>query len=108
MFKTPPEVSKLRHSNFHTCTTDYLKYLRYTFSFPSDNCSLSYRSSTQQHDLEASRVVFGHSEKFIGRRFAVHNSVHSITFIAELSCEMLRALSSKTKSVGADQSVIFN
>ena len=46
VFKTPPEVSKLRHSNFHTCTSDYLKYLRYTFSFPSDNCSLSYWSST--------------------------------------------------------------
>ena len=34
--------------------------------------------------------------------------VSSKTFIAELSFEMLRALLSRTKYVGTDQSVIFN
>ena len=58
--------------------------------------------------MEASRVVFGHSKKFIDRRYAVYNSVDSITIDAELSFEMLRVLSSKLKSVQTNQSVISN
>ena len=53
-------------------------------------------------------MVFGHSENFIDRRYAAYNSVHNTTVDAELSFDLLRALSSKTKSVGTEQSVIFN
>ena len=61
--KKAPQVSKLRFSNFHTCTSHYLKYLHYAFLFQLDDCSLSYWSSTYQHDLEASGVVVSHSER---------------------------------------------
>ena len=67
---------------------------------------MSYRSSTEEHDLEASRVVFGHSKNNFERRYAVGNSVDSITIVAELGFDLLHALSSKTKSVGSDQSVV--
>ena len=46
------------------------------------------------------------TEKFIDRRYAVYNSVDRKTIIAELGFDFLRAHSSKTKSVGTDQSVI--
>ena len=103
-----PEVSKLRLSNFQNCTPDYLKYACSAFLFRSDNYCLRYWSSTNRHDLEASVVVFGHSTKFIDRRYAVYNSVDRITIYAELSFEMLRSLSTKTKSITTDQSVISN
>ena len=108
VFTKAPEVSKFRHSNFHTCTSDYLKWLVMTFLFRSNNCSLSYRSSTQRHDLEASGVDFGHSEHSIDRRHAAHNSVDSITTVAKLSFDFFCLRSSKKKSVGTDQSVISN
>ena len=56
----------------------------------------------------ASRVVFGHSENIIDRCYAVYNSVDSITTVAELGFDLFCALSSKTKSVQTDQSVISN
>ena len=53
-------------------------------------------------------VVFGHSGNFIDRRYAVCNSGDSKTVVAELGHDLLRALESKTKSVGTDRSVISN
>ena len=78
------------------------------FLLQSHNCSLSYRPCTNWHDLEASWVVYGHSEKFIDRRYAVFNSVHIKPVHTELGFGLLRALSSKIESVGTNQSVIFN
>ena len=91
MFNESLEGSKLRLSHFHTRTPDYLKYARAYVLFRSDDCSLSYRPSTKHNDLEASRVVFGRHEKFIDRRCAVYNAEDSITTVAELGLDLLRA-----------------
>ena len=58
--------------------------------------------------MEASGVVIGHSKNFIDRRYAVLNSVDSRTIDVDLRVEMLRALLSKTRSVGTDHSVVCN
>ena len=76
--------------------------------FQSHNCSFSYQLSTKQHHFEVSRVCFGHSENIIDRRYAVDNSVDSITTEAKLWFEKLHALSSNTKSVHTEQSGISN
>ena len=101
-------VSKYRLSNSHTCTSDYLKYLRYPCSFQSDYSSLSCQSSTHPHHLEASGVGFGHSEKFIDRRYAILNSLHGTTVVSKLNIDLLYTLSSKTKSVETGCSAIFS
>ena len=67
---------------------------------------MSYRSSTYQHDLEASRVVIGHSKTFNDGSYAVVNSVDSKTVNAKLGFDLLRAFQSKTRSVRAGQSGI--
>ena len=56
--------------------------------------------------MEASIVVFSHSEEFMDRRYAVHNFVDRKTTVAELGFDLLRALSNKLNSVEADRSVI--
>ena len=56
----------------------------------------------------ASRVVFGHSENIIDRRYAVVGSVENKPVDVELGVDLLGALSSKMKSVETDQSVISN
>ena len=82
--------------------SSYLKRQVTTFLFQSDYCSLRYQSSTYQHHLEASTVLFGHSENILDRRYAVLNSEDSITTVAELRFDFLRPLLSKTKSVETD------
>ena len=49
---------------------------------------------------------FGHFGNFIDRRYAVSSSVDTITVVSKLSFDLSSALSSKTKSVGTNQSVI--
>ena len=101
-------VSKYRLPNSHTCSSDYLKYLWCTCSFQSDYRSLIYQSSTYPHHLEASCVGFGHSKKFIDRRYAVLNSIHGKTVVSKLDIDLLCTLLRKMKSVETGCSAIFN
>ena len=42
-----------------------------------------------QHDLGVSRVVFGHSENFIERRYAVDNSEDGKLVVAKFNLDLL-------------------
>ena len=56
--------------------------------------------------MEPSRVVFCHSENIIDRRYAVVGSIASKLVVSELGFDLLRSLSSKTKSVQDDRSIL--
>ena len=56
--------------------------------------------------MEACGVVLGRVATFVDRRYAVLNSIDSITIVAELRFGLFRAHSIKTKSVATDPSVV--
>ena len=103
-----PEEFEFKLSNFHTCTLDYVLCAPILVPFQSDNYMSSYPTLTYLHHPEVSKVVFLSFRRFHWQTLCFWTIWEHKTVVAKLGLDLLRALSSKTKSVQTDRSVIFN